>query len=126
MLNNSDKNKDLSSLLEDLKVELLDYIEKRFRLFKLECFEKGGISASMLIYGFIVLVILGFILFFSLFGLAFFLGELLDSMAAGFGILTLFSILVLLIIIACGKRLRNYILNKTIIFLNKVDKNEAE
>lgn len=126
MSNNPEKNKDLSSLLEDLKTELLIYIEKRFRLLKLDGFEKGGISVSILLYGLIVLVILGFMLFFSLFGLAFFIGELLDSKAAGFGILTLFSLVVLLIVIACGKRIKSYILNKTIIFLNKVDKNETE
>lgn len=126
MLNNSENNKDLSSLLEGLKIELLDYIEKRFKLFKLECFEKGGIGASVLIYSLITVIILGFISFFFLFGMAFFIGELLGSLAAGFGILTLFSLLVLLIILACGKRIRKFILNKTIIFLTKVDKNETE
>lgn len=126
MLNNSEKDKDLGSLLEDLKIELLSYIEKRFKLFKLECFEKGGIGISLLTYGLIIVIILGFILFFSLFGLAFFLGELLNSMAAGFGILALFTLFVLLIVIACGERIRTFVLNKAIIFLNKIDKNETE
>lgn len=126
MLNNSEQERDLGTLLEDLKLELLGYVEKRLRLFKLDAFEKGSISASLLGYGLIVIVIIGFILFFLLFGLAFFIGELLGSQAAGFGILALFSLLVLLIVILCGKRLRTYILNKTIIFLQKVDKNDAE
>ena len=126
MQNNPETNKDLSGLLDDLKLELLSYINKRLRLFKLDAFEKGSISASLLGYGLILLVILAFFLFFALFGLAFFLGELLNSLAAGFGILAGFSILVLFIVILNGKRLRTFLLNKTIVFLQKVDQNDGE
>ncbi|MFT3993916.1 MAG: hypothetical protein QM660_06385 [Dysgonomonas sp.] len=126
MPNNQDKDKDCVSLLDEIKLELLDYIDKRVRLFKLDAFEKIGITTSTLGYGLIVSVIISAFLFFMLFGLAFFIGELLNSLAAGFGILALFSILVLVIILLNGKRLRSFILNKTIVFLHKIDKNEAE
>lgn len=126
MLNNSDKNNDLTSLLEDIKLDLLDYINKRVRLFKLDAFEKTSITSSALGYGFIVFSIIGIMLFFTLFGLAFFLGEVLESNAAGFGVLALFSLLVLIIIILCRKPIKRSILNKTIVFLQKVDENEAE
>lgn len=125
--NTTDKdNKDLAELLDDLKVDLTDYTNKRFRWMKLDAFEKLGIASSVLGYGILVILPVSAILFFSLFGLAFLIGELLGSLAAGFGILALFSFLVLLIIVLNGKKLRDFILDKTITFLQKVDKNDAE
>lgn len=126
MPNSQEKDKDFNTLLEEVKLELLSYIDKRVRLFKLEAFEKVGISVSKLGYSLIVCLIFASFLFFVLIGLAFFIGELLNSQAAGFGILALFSLLVLVIILICGKKLRSYILNKTIVFMQKVDENEAE
>lgn len=123
---NKSEHKDLNSLLDELKLELLSYINKRIKLFKLDAFEKGGISIATIGYGLIVAIIIGTILFFSLFGLAFFLGELLDSPAAGFGILALFALFVLLLVIMNGKRLRSFILNKAIVFMQKLDRNETE
>lgn len=126
MSDNLDKNESLQTLLEDIKLELLSYINRRVRLFKLDAFEKGGITASSLGYGLIILIIVGTILFFTLIGLAFFLGELLNSQWAGFGIMALFSLLVLIIVILCGKRIRSSVLNKTIAFFRKLDANEEE
>lgn len=126
MQNNSDRDKSLNSLLEEIKEELLSYINKRVTLFKLDSFEKGGIASSMLGYGFIVFIIVGLILFFTLIGLAFFLGELLNNSSAGFGIMALFSLLVLIIVFLNGKRIRKFILYKTIAFFRKIDANDTE
>lgn len=126
MLNNSEKDKDLSTLLDDIKLDLLSYINKRIKLFKLSAFEKLGISASVIGYGLIVITMVFTILFFTLIGLAFFIGELLQSLALGFGILAAFSILVLIIILLCGKQFRLFLLNKIIVFLRNLDKDGTE
>lgn len=125
MLNNL-SDKDLSTLLEEVKLELLSYINSRIRLFKLSSFEKLGISASIMGYGLIVAIVAGFILFFSLFGLAFAIGQMLNNQAAGFGIMALFSLLVLIGVLLSGKGIKRFILNKTIIFIRKVDKADEE
>lgn len=125
-MQNKTNDKDLSSLLEDIKLELLGYVNKRIKYLKLDSFEKGSIVASSIGYSLIVAIIAGTIIFFSLLGLAFFLGELLDSQAAGFGVLALFSLLILIVVLICRKRLKSFLLNKTITFLNKLDKNETE
>lgn len=124
MLNNSEEDKDLNTLIEEIKLELLSYINRRVRLFKLDAFEKASISASGLGYVLIVLAIVAVILFFLLIGMAFFIGELLNSLAAGFGIMALFSLFVLLIIVLCRKLIKRWILHTTIKFIRKVEADE--
>lgn len=126
MSNNQDRDENLNTLLDGVKLELLAYINRRVRLFKLDAFEKGSIASSILGYGLIIFIIVGTILFFSLIGLAFFIGGLLDSQSAGFGIMALFSLLVLIIVVLNGKRIRQSILNKTVLFFRKLEANEEE
>lgn len=126
MLNNTEISEDSKTPLEQIKQDLHTYINRRLKLFKLEAYEKGAISSSILGYGLIVVSIIAVILFFSLIGAAFFIGELFDSLAAGFGILALFSLLVLLTVILSRKRIKRGILNKTIQFLRKVEANDTE
>lgn len=117
---------DLRSLLDDLRLELSGYINKRLRLFKLDSFEKGSTAFSYLIYGLIVFIIVLSILFFFLFGLAFWLGDILGNNSAGFGILFLVSIIALLIVIALRKKIKRYVLMKSIALMRKIDANEDE
>ncbi len=126
MLNNSETDKSLNTLVEEIKLELLSYINRRVRLFKLDSYEKLSISASAVGYGLIVLAILAVLIFFVLIGLAFFIGELLSSLAAGFGIMALFSLLVLFIVFLARKVIKNTILNSTINFFRKLDANDEE
>jgi len=126
MLNNSSEEKSLNTLIEEIKLELLSYINRRVRLFKLDAFEKISISASGLGYGLIILVIVAVILFFLLIGMAFFVGELLKSLAAGFGIMALFSLLVLLIVVLCRKKIKRSLLHTTIKFIRKVEADEQQ
>ncbi len=126
MLNNSETDKSLNTLVEEIKLELLSYINRRVRLFKLDSYEKLSISASAVGYGLIVLAILAVLIFFVLIGLAFFIGELLSSLAAGFGIMALFSLFVLFIVFLARKVIKNTILNSTINFFRKLDANDEE
>jgi hypothetical protein len=117
---------DLRLLLDSLRLELSGYINKRLRLFKLDAFEKGSIAFSYIIYGLIVFIIVLSILFFFLFGLAFLLGDILGNNSAGFGILFGISVIALLIIIGFRKRIKRYVLMKSIALLRKIDANEEE
>lgn len=117
---------DLRTLLDSLRLELSGYINKRFRLFKLDAFEKGSIALSYIVYGLIVFIVFLSILFFFLFGLAFWLGDLLGNNSAGFALLFLLSIIALLIILAFGKRIKRYVLMKAIALMRKIDANDEE
>ncbi|MBK5720073.1 hypothetical protein JGH11_04230 [Dysgonomonas sp. Marseille-P4677] len=126
MLNNPETDKSLNTLVEEIKVDLLSYINRRVRLFKLDSYEKLSISASVAGYGLIVLAILSVLIFFVLIGLAFFVGELLDSLAAGFGIMALLSLIVLFIVFLCRNIIKETILNNAINFFRKLDANDKE
>lgn len=120
----ANKPEEIAILFEGIKDDLLDYTNQRIKLLKLDSFERIGLSSSILGYHLILALILASFLFFSFFGLAFFIGELLDSQAAGFAILALFSILVFVILLLNGKRIKRSILNRTLSHLQKVDRNE--
>jgi hypothetical protein len=124
MLNNSENEKSLNTLIEEIKLELLSYINGRVRLFKLDAFEKISISVSGLGYALIILAIVAVILFFLLIGMAFFISELLNSLAAGFGIMALSSLLVLLIVVLCRKKIKQSILCSSIRFIRKIEDDE--
>lgn len=124
MSNNSEKDHNLSSLLEDIRLELLSYINKRIRLFKLDSYEKVSISASILGYGLIVASIISFALFFILLGLAFLIGEILGSLAAGFGIIALFSLFLLLVVFLFRGKIKGFILSGTIKIIRKMETDE--
>lgn len=126
MENNQDniKQKDLSGLFEELKDTAFEYIDKRIKYYKLEAFEKLGIVFSLIGFLVIALVLIVGLLFFGLFGLAFFLGELLGSLAGGFGILFLFLLICLIIALIFQRPIRSFILNKVIIVMRKIDRNE--
>ncbi|MDR1090911.1 MAG: phage holin family protein [Prevotella sp.] len=124
MPNNSEKDHNLSSLLDDTRLELLSYINKRIRLFKLDAYEKASMSASILGYGLIVASIVSFALFFILLGLAFLIGEILGSQAAGFGIIALFSLFLLLVVFIFRGKIKNAILSGTIKIIRKMETDE--
>jgi len=124
MSNNPEENKNLNTLLGEIKQELLSYINARIKLLKFASYEKVSKSVSFMGYGLIVFIILSIFLFFILLGTAFFIGELLGSMAKGFGIMAVFSLLVLAIIFIFRKNIKRAILYKTINFLRKVEADE--
>lgn len=123
MPNNTEKDQNLGSLLEDLKQELLNYINKRIHLFRLDAYDKVSMSASILVYGLIVATIVSFVLFFVLLGLAFLIGEILGSLAAGFGVIALLSLLILLVIIIFRRKVKNSILLGTIKIIRNIEAN---
>jgi len=122
--NSEDKNKDLSTLFDDIKQELLSYINSRLTLLKLSSYEKVSKSASFMGYGLIVLIILSVFLFFVLLGAAFFVGELLGSLAKGFGVMAVFSLCVLALVFLFRVSIKKAILNKTVNFLRRVEADE--
>lgn len=119
-----DKDTTLRELLDELRVELSGYINKRLRLLKLDGFEKGSIAFSYIVYSLIVIVLVLSILFFLLLGLAFLLGDILGANSAGFGILFLISVLALIVVICLKKKIRKAVLMKTIAIMRKIDANE--
>lgn len=118
------EQKDLNALFEELKSTALEYVDKRIKFYKLEAIEKLSIAFSLIGFLIIVLIIAVGLLFFGLFGLAFFIGELIGSLAGGFGILFGFLMICLILVLAFHRPIRYFILNKVILVMRKIDRNE--
>lgn len=117
-------NKDLHTLIDDTKSEFSEYVEKRLRSFKLRAYEKTAITGSYLTYGFVIILVIYFIMFLVLLALGFLLGECLNSNAAGFGILIAFCIIGLFVFLKLGKGFRRKISNVIVSIISKIESDE--
>ena len=119
--------KKVSTLFEEMRDDISNFISSSLELGKLEVYEKVSLGLSAISYGLIVAGIILLSLFFILVTAALYLGELLQNPWAGFGIVAAFSILVLLIMLILKKYFKKRVTNKIIRFLviedGKDDKN---
>lgn len=118
------EDKDLNTLFEDLKDEVIDYVNKKFRYFKLYTFEKISIILSLIGLAIVVLILTIGMLFFGLLGIAFLIGEILNSFAGGFGILFGCMFLCLIFVVIFQKKIRRFLMNKAIILMRKIESDE--
>lgn len=113
--------KDSETIFQELKKDLKTYAELKFKLFKLNTYERTGKVLSVLSYGIIVLFLVFFIILFIFLALGFWLGEYFDSIAAGFaGIVVLYLILIGIVFMN-RERIRTRILNEIIAALTAYD-----
>jgi uncharacterized membrane protein YqjE len=89
----------LGQRIKQVSNEFKDYVETRIELLILNLSEKGTLLLGDMIQHTFNMIILGTGLLFGLIALGFYLGELLNSMPAGFGIIGGFLFLVGLILI---------------------------
>lgn len=94
----------LSQRIKQVSNELKDYVETRTELLILNLSDKGTLWLGELIQHTFNLVVLGTGLLFGLIALGFYLGELLNSMSLGFGIIGAFLFIIGLILILSKPR----------------------
>lgn len=113
---------DLGSLFQEIKADLISYINNRITYYRLDFLERVSKSASLLALGLIVAFLAFSAFCFALMALAYFLGELLNSTAAGFGVVALFWIVVLLLVLLFREPIKKYFLHRTVRQLYKMEK----
>jgi hypothetical protein len=114
--------KEQANYFQETKSKLKQYLQQRLLLFRLQATEKATSIASTIITTVLLVVIGLFFLIFISITAGLWLGEILDSNAAGFGIVTLFYLLVLLFVIFfLRKILQNLFINKLIQLFHKKD-----
>jgi uncharacterized membrane protein YqjE len=116
----------LGTLLSALKTDIIELINTKIELLKLETFEKTSRTGSFLIYGLIIVNLLFFTLFFAFIALSFLFGDWIENIAGGFAIVTLIYLAILVILFVCRKSILASIQN---LFLKEIDpdlKNEIE
>ena len=115
---------DSGQTFENLKKDLSAYLELKLSLLKLNTYERTSKVISILSYGLIVLFLAFFAILFVFIALGFFLGNLLDSNAAGFGCVSLLSLLILGILLRNKERIKLCILNAVIAALIENDEKQ--
>lgn len=115
------EEKKVSTLFEEMRDDISNYISSSLELGKLEVYEKVSLGSAAISYGLIIAGIALVAFFFALVTAALYLAELLESLWAGFGIVSAFSILVLLIMLLLKKRFNQKISNGVVRFLMTQD-----
>ena len=75
--------KNVTGIFSEIKKDITTYLELRFKLLKIETYEKTGKAGAALSFIFILLFIVFFAILFLFFGLGYYLGEMLNSQALG-------------------------------------------
>lgn len=121
------EEKKVSTLFEEMRDDVSRFITSSLELGKLEVYEKLSLGSSAITYGLIIGGAGLFALLFLLVTVALYLGDLLQNLWVGFGIVTAFTLLVLLILLLVGKPFKKKMTNKVARFLmenDETDKNK--
>lgn len=118
---------DSGQIFENLKKDLSAYLELKLELLKLNTYERTGKVIGILSYGLIILFLVFFAILFIFLALGFFLGDIFDSSAAGFGTVSLMYLIIVVIVVCNKERIKNAILNAVISALvGNEDKQKTE
>lgn len=119
------EEKKVSTLFEEMKDDVSNYITNTLELGKLEIYEKMSKGSSVITYSLILSGVSLVALLFVFITLGLYLGEILQNTWAGFGIVSLAAILLMFILLLVRKPFKNFVTNKVIRFLMESDdKNE--
>jgi len=118
------EEKKVSTLFEEMRDDVSRYITSTLELGKLEVYEKISLGSSAITYGLILGGVSLFALLFLFITVALYLGDLLQNLWAGFGIVTAFALLVLLIMLLVGKPFKKKMTNKVVHFLMENDESD--
>lgn len=109
-----------------MKDDAVIYMEHRLQHLRLSFLERLSKSSSLLALG-LIIAFLGFSAFcFALIALGFFLGDIFGSYALGFGTVSLFWLLFLVVILLLREPIKDYFLNRTVRLLYKIDKEDKD
>lgn len=111
------EEKKVSTLFEEMRDDISNYITSTLELGKLEVYEKISLGSSAITYGLMVAGVALFALLFIFIALGLYLGELLQNAWAGFGIVAAFALLIMLLMLLTGKPFKQKVTNKVIRFL---------
>lgn len=118
--------KDAENVFGKLKDDLTAYVKLKLELLKLCTYERIGELTSVLSYGVVLLFLAFFSFLFIFIAVGFLLGELLDSNAAGFGIVAALYLVGLGIVFLVRKKIKEKILNVVVAALMAHDEKKDD
>ena len=120
------EEKKVSTLFEEMRKDISNFINSTLELGKLEVFEKISLSASAIVYGLMLGSALVIALLFILVTAGLYLGEMLQSYWIGFGVVAAFALLITLIILISGRPFKKKFTSRVVRFLMKNDDNDGK
>lgn len=120
------EEKKVSTLFEEMRKDISNFINSTLELGKLEVFEKISLSASAIVYGLMLGSALVIALLFILVTAGLYLGEMLQSYWMGFGIVAAFTLLITIIILIVGVPFKKKFTSRVVRFLMKNDDNDGK
>ena len=115
------EEKKVSTLFEEMKDDVSNYVTNTIELTKLQAYEKISKGSSVIAYCLIILYLTLIALTILLITAGLYLGELLQSMWQGFGIVTLATFLLIFILMLARKNMKRSITNRVVSFLMEQD-----
>ena len=117
---------DFNSLFGELKEDVMHYSKHRLDYIKLDLIEKSSKIVAKLAITIALLSISLIIFTFFTITLGVYMGQLFDNAAAGFGVLVLFWLLLLLIVYFCRNSLKKAIRDRCLLVLYQIQKEEDQ
>lgn len=115
------EEKKASTLFEEMRDDVSNYVTNTIELTKLQVYEKISKGSSVIAYCLIIVYLTLIALTILLITAGLYLGELLQSMWLGFGIVTLATFFILLILMLARKSIKRSITNRAVSFLMEQD-----
>ena len=103
--------KDLENIFRKLKDDVSSYTELKLELLKINTYERIGRVIALISYWFLLSVLVLIPLLFAMLALSFLFNRWLDSSVAGFGIVAVLYLILVIIVILNKKRIYLKVIN---------------
>jgi hypothetical protein len=118
--------KDLENVFRELKDDVSSFAELKLELLKLNTYERISKVIAILSYGLLLSALVILALLFTMLTLGFLFSTWLDSTTAGFGIVAVLYLILIVIVILNKQRICLKVVNIVISTLYATDKKNAE
>jgi len=124
MRTNTNEYDSFKDLIDESKADLSGFVEKKLELVKLTVYEKASRLFSRLLYTASLIVFALILFFLSLITIALFIGRALQNYPAGFAILLIIILCIMLMVILYRKPLKRTLTNITLNAIKKIEEDE--
>jgi hypothetical protein len=117
--------KEAKKVFRDLKEDCFTYAELKLELIKLNAYERIGKVTAIFSYGLLLSALIFITIQFALLALGFLLGNWMDSIEGGFGIVVALYFLQIVVVILNKKRICRMVTNHMVATLNSNENNDT-
>lgn len=120
------EEKTVTSLFDEMKSDVTNYVTNTIEIVKLETFEKLSKGVATTSFTLVLFFFVFLILSLAFLTLGFYLADVLGSNWKGFGVVTLGAIFIIVILLLIKKPIKSSIINSVISFLQRKEDEEVK